>query len=98
MKINKSQLKRIIKEELSGALSESEQWRPGRSMKAADLAPESGAELIQDSISAIVDTHGTSLLDLRGILDRMIEEDENSPIGGTEGYDDDFDAANQWDM
>jgi hypothetical protein len=28
----------------------------------------------------------------------MIKEDEDSPIGGTEGYDDDFDAANQWDM
>ena len=54
--------------------------------------------LVQDSLNAIVEEYGTSLTDLREVLNRMIEEDENSPIGGTEGYDDDFDDANQWDM
>jgi hypothetical protein len=54
--------------------------------------------LVQDSLNAIVEEYGTSLTDLREVLNRMIEEDENSPIGGTEGYDADFDDANQWDM
>tara|TARA_R110002110_G_scaffold74857_1_gene197978 strand:+ start:53 stop:367 length:315 start_codon:yes stop_codon:yes gene_type:complete len=37
MKITKTQLKQIIKEEL-GTMAEAEQWKMGRSMKAADLA------------------------------------------------------------
>ena len=40
MKITKSKLAQIIKEELSNTVSEAEQWKMGRSMKAADLAAD----------------------------------------------------------
>jgi hypothetical protein len=53
--------------------------------------------MVQDSIRAIANEHRMPLDAIRDAVDRMIE-DENSPIEGTEGYDDDFDAANQWDM
>ena len=40
MKIAKSKLAQIIKEELSNTVSEAEQWKMGRSMKADDLAAD----------------------------------------------------------
>ena len=40
MKITKTQLAQIIQEELSNTMSEAEQWKMGRSMKAADLAAD----------------------------------------------------------
>ena len=39
-KITKSKLAQIIQEELSNTMSEAEQWKMGRSMKAADLAAD----------------------------------------------------------
>ena len=89
MKINKTQLTQLIKEEM-GKVMEMGAGIPGGSSDV-DI-------LVQDSLNAIVEEYGTSLRDLRDTLNRMIEEDDNSPIGGTEGYDDDFDDANQWDM
>ena len=86
MKITKTQLTQLIKEEM-GKVMEMGAGIPGGSSDV-DI-------LVQDSLSAIVEEYGTSLLTLRDTLDRMIEEDENSPIAGTEGYDDDFDDANQ---
>jgi len=40
MKITKSKLAQIVQEELSNTMSEAEQWKMGRSMKAADLAAD----------------------------------------------------------
>ena len=40
MKITKSKLAQIIQEELSNTMSEAEQWKMGRSMKADDLAAD----------------------------------------------------------
>jgi len=86
MKITKAQLKQIIKEETEKVM-EMGAGIPGGSSDV-DI-------LIQDSLNAIVDEYGTSLLDLKDTLDRMIEDDANSPIDDTEGYDVDFDAANR---
>ena len=52
MKITKPQLKRMIIEELRNTMSEADQWKMGRSMKAADLAaeipPEGRAQYYRD--------------------------------------------------
>ena len=53
MKITKIQLSRLIKEELSNTMSEAEQWKMGRSMKAADLAAERGIADAQEDFARI---------------------------------------------
>jgi len=58
MKITKTQLKQIIKEEL-GTMAEAEQWKMGRSMKAGDRARQQKLDRIRkqrqtvDNLAAI---------------------------------------------
>jgi hypothetical protein len=61
MKITKAHLARIIKEEMGNTMSEAEQWIPGKSMKAVDLAadepqsplPGNAREDIKDAIQML---------------------------------------------
>ena len=83
MKITKAQLTQLIKEELSNAMSEAEQWKMGRSMKAADLAAEpqaprrgSAREDIEDAIQMLEsedDVSGT----LHYVIERLYTAIEN---------------------
>ena len=83
MKITKAQLTQLIKEELSNAMSEAEQWKMGRSMKAADLAAEpqaprrgSAREDIEDAIQMFEsedDVSGT----LHYVIERLYTAIEN---------------------
>ena len=83
MKVTKTQLTQLIKEELSNAMSEAEQWKMGRSMKAADLAAESQAprrgsarEDIEDAIQMLEsedDVSGT----LHYVIERLYTAIEN---------------------
>jgi len=83
MKVTKTQLTQLIKEELSNAMSEAEQWKMGRSMKAADLAAEpqaprrgSAREDIEDAIQMLEsedDVSGT----LHYVIERLYTAIEN---------------------
>ena len=53
MQISKKDLRQIIKEELSSAMSESETWKMGRSMKAVDLAADKGIADAQEDFARI---------------------------------------------
>jgi hypothetical protein len=53
MKIAKSKLAQIIQEEVATAMSESEQWSMGKSMKAVDLAADKGIVDAQDDFARI---------------------------------------------